>query len=83
MDPSKVSQLEEGSCNVIKSKNLQKENSVNLYFKWIFAVPALFLLKASSAPTGPSDLGNNWLLQVYEFVSFPPATKDTVLGFTP
>lgn len=79
----RVSWLEGGSCNLVKSKNLQKENNVKVYFKWIFALPALLLLKASSAPMGPSDLGNNWLLQVYGFISFPLATKDTFLGLTP
>ena len=49
----------------------------------ILALPAFLLLKASSAPMGPSDLGNNWLLQVWGFISFPLAIKDTFLGFTP
>lgn len=46
-------------------------------------LPALFLLKASSAPTDPNDLGNSWLFQACALISLPPATKDTFLGFTP
>lgn len=81
--PPRVSRLEGGGCNIFKSKNLQKKNNENLYFKYILALPALLLLKASSAPMGPNDLGNNLLLQVYGFISFPLAIKDTFLGFTP
>lgn len=57
--PPRLSQLEEGSCNTVRSQNLQKESNVNLYFKCVFTLPALLLLKASSAPMGPNDLGNN------------------------
>lgn len=59
----RISWLEEGTCHIFKNKNLQKENNVNLYLKCSLALPALFLLKASSAPMGPSDFGNNWLFQ--------------------
>lgn len=49
----------------------------------MYLLPALFLLKASSAPTDPNDLGNSWLFQACALISLPPATKDTFLGFTP